>query len=115
MYEEPLISIFEEIGNGQCYKCGGPLAAVDLEADYMALDSRGFPTNMETLMSKCEGVCLNCGTRIPLVRSGVGYKYYSKVAIAMSMEDSLKELSHDEPATKNPFINVLTTGLQGKE
>lgn len=110
MPDDELINPFEEIGPGMCTVCGGRIAVVDAEANYMLLDKKGYPTDLQNEYTRCEGVCVDCGARYPMKRSGLGYKGYSRTSeILREFEGRnklqiTKEPKSNEEKDTNPFI-----------
>lgn len=98
---EPMIFF----GEGECVKCSGPIAVVDSEITMMELNKSGIPINDETIM-RCEGVCLNCGTRYEMMRWKGGYIKCNSVI------KSLKLLELKDEARER--VNKMNSDSQGR-
>ena len=102
---EPMI-VF---GQGQCTECGGQLTVVDMETTFLRLDKNGSPVTEDTMI-KCEAVCMNCGKRYPMLRSGLDYfrdNEYSRLRRWYLAEQTnakrKEELDKLIPSEDNPF------------
>ena len=100
-------------GPGQCIKCGGQITVVDMETSFMRLSNSGNPISEDTMI-KCEGVCMNCGNRVPMMRDGYNYipeneytklvKEYNKKEFMKAAQDKMDRL---KPTKENPFcLNI---------
>lgn len=96
-------------GPGQCIECGGQLTIIDMETCFMRLKPDGEPEREDTII-KCEAVCLHCGKRYPMMRSGLAYVPENEYTIFMKkyMEnqhriETEQRMDSLKPTPDNPF------------
>lgn len=107
--KEILIQPMDFHGPGDCPKCYGPLTVIDSELTMMSLNTDGIPLDEETTIIRCEGVCPQCGTRLPMMRWKGGYIPFSEIGYLikrMELEDEANrrvEEMNSKSKGKNPF------------
>ena len=96
-------------GTGCCIECGGQLTVVDMETSFMELSPSGSPISEDTMI-KCEGVCMHCGRRYPMMRDGLYYihdneytrfiREYNNTIYNKTIQQNMDDL---KPTKDNPF------------
>lgn len=109
MNEKELIDPMIIRGPGCCSNCGGRLTIIDMESSFLDMSDSGQLIKEETLTS-CEGVCRNCGKRIPFRPYGNSYvrdNQYTRILEKLRNEEiqnSIKaKMDELKPKEDNPF------------
>lgn len=96
-------------GPGKCTLCGGALVVVDMEVNFVQLAPNGTPVDEETMIN-CEGVCMDCELRYPMLRDGLNYLHdneYNRLTLwykhLKKQEAIAKKMDELKPKPDNPF------------
>ena len=100
-------------GPGRCIDCGGQLTVIDMETSFMPLSPSGKPISEETMV-KCEGVCMLCGKKYPMIRYGTSYihdneftRFVEDFNNQKRIEYTTRKMEELKPTKDNPFcINM---------